>query len=102
MKPSHESRTLMYDARYRPGRALLMSAHPGGVTPPGQQPVRRLPSPPFAVDPISTTPSIPEPMALAIRTPAGTVLHTGDWKFDSHPVLGPVSDEDRLREVGGE
>jgi ribonuclease J len=66
------------------------------------EPGQRLRLPPFDVEPIYITHSIPEPMALAIRTPAGTVLHTGDWKFDSHPVLGPVSDEDRLRAVGGE
>jgi len=66
------------------------------------EPGQRLRLPPFEVEPIYITHSIPEPMALAIRTPAGTVLHTGDWKFDSHPVLGPASDEDRLRAVGGE
>ena len=57
---------------------------------------------PFDVEPIYITHSIPEPMALAIRTPAGTVLHTGDWKFDADPVLGPLTDFDSLRRVGGE
>jgi ribonuclease J len=62
----------------------------------------RLRLPPFDVEPIYITHSIPEPMALAIRTPVGTVLHTGDWKFDAAPVLGPMTDEAGLRRVGGE
>lgn len=57
---------------------------------------------PFEVEPIYITHSIPEPMALAIRTKAGTILHTGDWKFDDAPVLGPLTDEAGLRRVGGE
>ncbi|MBL8839707.1 MAG: ribonuclease J, partial [Alphaproteobacteria bacterium] len=63
-------------------------------------PGQRLALPPFDVEPIYITHSIPEPMALAIRTPAGTVLHTGDWKLDADPVLGPKTDEAGLRRVG--
>ncbi len=55
---------------------------------------------PFDIELISLTHSIPEPNALAIRTPAGTVLHTGDWKIDPDPVVGGVTDEARLREIG--
>lgn len=54
----------------------------------------------FEVELIHITHSIPEPNALAIRTPAGTVLHTGDWKLDPDPVLGPVTDEAAFRRVG--
>jgi ribonuclease J len=57
---------------------------------------------PFAFELITLTHSIPEPNALAIRTPAGTVLHTGDWKFDPDPLIGEVSDEAALRALGDE
>ena len=57
---------------------------------------------PFEIEAINVTHSIPEPVALAIRTPAGTVLHTGDWKIDKTPVLGAPTDEARLRAIGDE
>ena len=56
--------------------------------------------PPFDLELIHLTHSIPEPMAIAIKTPAGTVLHTGDWKFDPDPLIGPVADEAALRRLG--
>ena len=46
------------------------------------------------------THSIPEPNALVIRTPVGTLLHTGDWKLDPDPVIGPPTDEAALRRLG--
>ena len=55
---------------------------------------------PFDLELIHLTHSIPEPMAIAIKTPAGTVLHTGDWKFDPDPLIGPVADEAALRRLG--
>jgi ribonuclease J len=39
-------------------------------------------------------------MSLAITTPAGTVIHTGDWKIDPAPTLGPKTDEARFRAYG--
>jgi ribonuclease J len=57
---------------------------------------------PFNVEFIPVAHSIPESHALAIRTPVGTVLHTGDWKIDPAPVVGPPTDEKRLRELGDE
>jgi len=57
---------------------------------------------PFNVEFIPVAHSIPESHALAIRTGAGLVLHTGDWKLDPTPVLGPPTDEKRLRELGDE
>lgn len=57
---------------------------------------------PFEVETIAVTHSIPEPMALAIRTPAGTVLHTGDWKFDPEPLVGRTVDLDALKRLGDE
>lgn len=55
---------------------------------------------PFEMELITLTHSIPEPNAIAITTPAGTVMHTGDWKFDPDPVIGPVADEAALRRFG--
>ena len=55
---------------------------------------------PFDLELITLTHSIPEPNAIAIRTALGTVFHTGDWKLDPDPVIGPTADEDALRRVG--
>jgi ribonuclease J len=57
---------------------------------------------PFAIEFISVAHSIPESNALAIRSPAGTVLHTGDWRIDSNPLAGAVTDAARLAALGGE
>ena len=57
---------------------------------------------PFELELITLTHSIPEPNAIVIRTPVGTVLHTGDWKFDPDPVVGDVTDENALRRLGEE
>jgi ribonuclease J len=57
---------------------------------------------PFDVELIHLTHSIPEPMALAIRTSAGTVLHTGDWKIDPQPLVGPDIEAEKLRRLGEE
>jgi ribonuclease J len=55
---------------------------------------------PFNVEFIPVAHSIPESHALAIHTEVGTVLHTGDWKIDPTPIIGPPTDERRLRELG--
>ncbi len=57
---------------------------------------------PFAIEFIPLTHSTLEMMALAIRTDAGLVLHTGDWKLDPNPLVGPKSDVDALRRLGDE
>ena len=57
---------------------------------------------PFDLELITLTHSIPEPNAVALRTPVGTVLHTGDWKFDPDPLIGPTADEAALRRLGDE
>jgi ribonuclease J len=56
----------------------------------------------FDLELITLTHSIPEPNAVALRTPVGTVLHTGDWKFDPDPLIGSISDEAALRRLGDE
>ncbi len=55
---------------------------------------------PFGLRYIRMTHSTPEAQALAITTQYGTVLHTGDWKFDSTPVIGDVADEAALKALG--
>src|SRR5271169_3044679 len=57
---------------------------------------------PFAIDFINVAHSIPESNALAIRTPAGIVVHTGDWKIDPTPILGAPTDQARLTALGDE
>jgi len=57
---------------------------------------------PFNVEYINVAHSIPESNALAIRTPLGTVIHTGDWKLDDTPVLGLPTDAARLKAIGDE
>lgn len=61
------------------------------------RPGSRLQIGPFAVESIRMTHSIPESQALLIGTPAGAVLHSGDWKFDDRPVVGAHYDAARLR-----
>ncbi|WP_054308095.1 ribonuclease J [Mesorhizobium sp. 1M-11] len=55
---------------------------------------------PFEIEAIPVAHSIPEPMSLAITTPVGTVIHTGDWKIDPAPSIGPKTDEARFRAYG--
>jgi len=57
---------------------------------------------PFEIELISITHSIPEPNALAIRTPLGTICHTGDWKIDPDPLVGKVTDVNALKRLGEE
>ena len=57
---------------------------------------------PFVSTMITLTHSIPEPNGLAIKTPLGTILHTGDWKIDPDPLLGGPTDSDYIRRLGDE
>jgi ribonuclease J len=57
---------------------------------------------PFSVELFSLAHSIPEMSALAIRTPLGTVFHTGDWKLDATPTVGAPADAARLAKLGDE
>ncbi|MFZ3359337.1 MAG: ribonuclease J, partial [Xanthobacteraceae bacterium] len=57
---------------------------------------------PFTIDFINVAHSIPESNALAIRTPAGIVVHTGDWKIDPTPIIGAPTDAARLTTLGDE
>ena len=57
---------------------------------------------PFDVEMLTLAHSIPEPSGLAIRTPAGLVFHTGDWKLDQTPLVGDPPDEAKLKALGQE
>jgi ribonuclease J len=56
----------------------------------------------FEVEYVPVAHSIPESNALAIRTPHGLVVHTGDWKLDNTPYLGSLTSEDAFRALGDE
>ena len=55
---------------------------------------------PFSLRFIRMAHSIPESQALAITTPYGVLLHTGDWKIDPTPLIGPPTDEAALAALG--
>ncbi len=57
---------------------------------------------PFSVEFLRITHSIPEAGSLAIRTPKGTILHTGDFKLDSDPILGPAANLEPFEALGRE
>jgi len=57
---------------------------------------------PFEIEFIAMAHSIPESCALAIRTPLGTILHSGDWKIDAAPGVGKPTDGRRLAAIGAE
>lgn len=57
---------------------------------------------PFEIELITLTHSIPEPNGLSIKTPLGTILHTGDWKIDPDPLLGGKTDMAAISRLGDE
>jgi ribonuclease J len=57
---------------------------------------------PFDCVLIQVTHSIPEAHALALRTPLGNILHTGDWKLDPAPLIGSLTGSDDLEAFGHE
>ncbi len=57
---------------------------------------------PFNVEPIRVTHSTPNSIALAIRTPAGIIVHSGDFKIDDAPVDGEKFDRERFAQLGEE
>ncbi|MBS1088978.1 ribonuclease J [Gluconobacter wancherniae] len=57
---------------------------------------------PFDLQFVSVTHSVAEAQAIAIRTPHGMVVHTGDWKLDEQPLVGPLTDLDTFRALGDE
>ena len=57
---------------------------------------------PFSIELLALNHSIPDPAALVLRTSEGTILHTGDWKFDEAPQIGQNTDAQKLSEIGKE
>ena len=55
---------------------------------------------PFKIEFVTLTHSILEPNGLSIETPAGIVLHTGDWKCDPNPLIGNSINEEKLKQIG--
>ncbi len=84
--------------RRKLGEAGLLSEVKLHVVAPGG----RIELPPFQLQFIPVAHSIPEAQALVLRTPYGTVLHTGDWKLDPNPLIGPPTDEAAFRALGDE
>ncbi len=80
------------------GEAGLLGEVKLTVVPPGG----RFALGPFALQFLRVAHSIPEAQALVIRTPFGTILHTGDWKLDPSPLIGPPTDEAAFAALGSE
>jgi ribonuclease J len=57
---------------------------------------------PFTIQFVNVAHSIPESNALAIATPLGTVVHTGDWKIDPTPLVGTPTDQAKLSALGAQ
>jgi ribonuclease J len=57
---------------------------------------------PFNLTYVHVTHSVPEPTMLVVETKIGRIVHTGDWKLDPGPVIGPVSDSATLHRLGDE
>lgn len=57
---------------------------------------------PFDIEAVHVTHSIPEPVSLAMTSPLGTIIHTGDWKIDPEPTLGAPTDEAAFRRLGND
>ena len=55
---------------------------------------------PFELEPFRVTHSIPDCCGLVLRSEAGTVVHTGDWKIDENPVDGEVFDREFFEQLG--
>jgi ribonuclease J len=84
--------------RRKLGEVQLQDTVPIHVIPPGGS----FELQPFRLQFIRVSHSIPEAQALVIRTPAGTVLHTGDFKLDPEPLVGPPTDEAAFAALGEE
>lgn len=76
-----------------PGKGQIVTVKPGSVLKPSNN---------FEVEFVAVAHSVPECFALAIKTPYGTIVHTGDYKFDDAAYFGHVTDVKRFKEIGKE
>ena len=83
-------------------RRSLNEEGPVGVDLRPLRPAVDLHAGPFVVEPVRVTHSTPDSVALAIRTPAGLIVHTGDFKIDPAPVDGVRFDTERFARLGEE
>ena len=74
------------------GKAQLNTIAPGDTVELGD----------FSAEFIHVTHSIPDSVAIALHTPIGVIVHTGDFKFDMTPIDGRLSDVQRLARLGSE
>lgn len=82
--------------RRKLGEAGLVNQVKVHVVPPGGE----IQLAPFSLRFVRLAHSIPEAQALVIETPHGLLLHTGDWKLDPKPLIGPPTDEAALTALG--
>jgi ribonuclease J len=82
--------------RRKLGEAGLLGKVKLHIVPPGGTIELR----PFQIRFLPVAHSIPEAQALAITTPYGVVVHTGDWKLDPEPLVGPPTNEAALKALG--
>jgi ribonuclease J len=66
------------------------------------RPGREVVAGPFRIEAVRVTHSTPDSVALAIRTPAGLIVHSGDFKIDPSPVDGVRFDTERFAQLGAE
>jgi ribonuclease J len=82
------------------GSVPLHVVEPGAREPGAREPGARHALGPFDIQWVNLTHSTPESCALLLRTAAGTVFHTGDWKLDPEPVVGQPFDPAQLAAIG--
>ena len=56
----------------------------------------------FSIEFVRITHSIPDACSIVIKTPVGTIINTGDWRFDDDPISGKPANKARLKEIGDE
>jgi ribonuclease J len=96
--PIHATPFVAAVLRRKLGEAGLLHQAPIVVQPPGGR--WRIGA--FDLEFLRVAHSVPEAQALAIRTRHGNILHTGDWKLDPNPLIGPPTDEAAFARLGEE
>jgi ribonuclease J len=96
--PIHATPFVAAVLRRKLGEAGLLAQVEIVVQPPGG----RWKVGPFDLEFLRVAHSVPEAQALAIRTKYGNILHTGDWKLDPQPLIGPPTDEAAFARLGEE